>query len=181
MATDPISSREKTAIGSLVFLRELTEEDASDAYAAWLNDPEVNQWLETRRVTVPELRDYIRAKRASPSALLFGIFWKETGQHIGNVKLEPIDDEKKEATIGILIGEKPFWGKGVATEVTNLAVKYAFSALGLQAVTLGVIPENKPAIRVYEKCGFTRVRIEPNAMDHDGVLYDRWVFQKSQP
>src|SRR3989339_329284 len=166
--------------GSRVFLRTLQEDDATDAYAAWLNDPEVNQWLETRRVTVPELRTYIRAKRESPDALLFGIFWKQTGQHIGNIKLEPIDREKKEATIGILIGEKPFWGKGVATEATNLAAEYAFSALGLQGVTLGVIPENKPAIRVYEKCGFTRVRIDPKTMNHDGVLYDRWVFRKER-
>jgi RimJ/RimL family protein N-acetyltransferase len=174
-------SQERTLAGTLVFLRPLAEEDATDAYAAWLNDPEVNRWLETHSVTLPELRAYIREKRESPHALLLGIFWKETGQHIGNVKLEPIDREKREATIGILIGEKAFWGKGVATEATNLATEHAFSALGMRAVTLGVIPENTAAIRVYEKCGFTRVRIDAKAVNHDGVLYDRWVYRREVP
>ncbi len=178
MAAVPANSHAETVTGLSIFLRELVETDASEAYAAWLNDPKVNRWLETRRVTVPELRSYIRAKRENPDALLLGIFWKQTGQHIGNIKLEPIDRKNREATIGILVGEQNFWGKGVATEATNLAVAYAFSALGMRAVTLGVIPENKPAIRVYEKCGFRRVRIDPKVMDHDGVLYDRWVYRK---
>src|SRR5688572_28708640 len=106
--------------GPQVGLRELRESDASDAYASWLNDPVVNQYLETRSVALPELRNYIRAKAESPTALLFGIFWKENGKHIGNVKLEPIDRDKGEATMGILIGDKDYWGKGVATETTNL-------------------------------------------------------------
>jgi len=167
--------------GSQIFLRTLTEKDASEAYARWLNDPEVNRWLETRRVTVPELKTYIREKQESPAALLCGIFWKENGQHIGNVKLEPIDFKKKEATLGIIVGARAYWGKGAATEATNLITDYAFSVLGMQAVTLGVIPENKSAIRVYEKCGFTVVHTDPKAMNHDGVLYDRCVLRKEAP
>ena len=167
--------------GTLIFLRELKEEDASGAYAGWLNDPEVNRWLETRSVTVPELRTYIREKRESPDAILFGIFWKENGRHIGNIKLEPIDRKRKEVTIGILIGEKTFWGKGVATEATNLVTDYAFKDLRMRAANLGVISENKPAIRVYEKCGFTVLRTEKKKMNHDGVLYDACYLQKLAP
>lgn len=172
---------EHTLSGTLIFLRELTEADATESYAHWLNDPEVNQWLETRHVTVPELRTYIREKRLSSNALLFGIFWKENGQHIGNIKLEPMDRENGEATIGILIGEKAYWGKGVATEATNLVTDFAFRNLHMHAVNLGVISENKSAIHVYEKCGFTLVRKEKEKMNHDGILYDAWYFQKLAP
>lgn len=167
--------------GSIVFLRELHEGDASETYAAWLNDPVVNQFLETRSVTVPELKAYIRSKVESPTALFLGIFWKEDGRHIGNIKLEPIDGTKKEATIGILIGDKECWGKGVATEATNLLTEYAFSELALNAVKLGVIPQNAAAIRVYEKCGFHQVEVEKDAMNHDGVMFDRVVMKKTKP
>lgn len=170
-----------TITGEHIELRILTEADASEEYAAWLNDPMVNQYLETRHVSLEELKTYIREKAEKPDALLFGIFWRENSRHIGNLKLEPIDREKGEAAIGILIGDKASWGKGVATEATNLAAEYAFSTLKLRALTLGVIPENTAAIRVYEKCGFVRTRVESDALNHDGILYDRIVMRREAP
>ncbi|MBI1812552.1 GNAT family N-acetyltransferase [Candidatus Peregrinibacteria bacterium] len=167
--------------GDHIFLRELREEDATEAYASWLNDPEVNRYLETRQVTLEQLRSYIREKAASPDALLFGIFWKENGRHIGNIKLEPIDREAHEATMGILIGDKEYWGKGIATEATNLISDYAFSLLHLRSITLGVIADHAAAIRVYEKCGFARVRVEKGAINHDGVLFDKLVMRREAP
>lgn len=167
--------------GQLVFLRELQEKDASEDYASWLNDSEVNQFLETRHVTTEELRAYIREKQESSNAMLFGIFWKDTGKHVGNVKLEPIDHAAKETMLGILIGDKQYWGKGIATEATNLLTEFAFTELHMEAVTLGVIAHHTAAIRVYEKCGFQRVKTEEKAVDHDGVLYDRVVMRKTAP
>lgn len=170
-----------TLAGTVVYLRQLREDDASDAYAGWLNDPVVNMYLETRSVTVPELKKYIKEKIESPSALLFGIFATENGQHIGNLKFEPIDHDAQETTMGILIGDKNYWGKGAGTDATNVATRFAFNTLGMKAVNLGVISKNAPAIRVYEKCGFTLVRTEKNALNHDGVLYDRLVYRKERP
>ena len=34
--------------GKHIFLRRLTEEDVSDDYVNWMNDPEINQYLESR-------------------------------------------------------------------------------------------------------------------------------------
>lgn len=179
--TVPPSPKDPSLTGDLVRLRPLTETDATEDYAAWLNDPVVNQYLETRSVTIDELKTYIREKTESPTAMLFGIVWKENGKHIGNVKLEPIDREKGEATMGILIGDKNYWGKGAATEATNVLCAYAFDVLKLKAISLGVIAENLAAIRVYEKCGFTQWAVEAKAMDHDGKLFDRVVMRKEAP
>lgn len=165
--------------GNNIDLRILTEEHATEKYANWLNDKEVNKYLETRSVTIHELVKYIAEKNASDEALLLGIFWKEGDVHIGNLKLEPIDYQKKKATLGIVIGEKEYWGKGVATEAINLITNYAFTILKLNEVALGVISENKSAIHVYEKCGYEIVRTEPNAINHDGEHFDRVVMRKT--
>jgi|TARA_Y100000310_G_C20416415_1_gene684546 RimJ/RimL family protein N-acetyltransferase len=165
--------------GDSIDLRTLSEEHATEKYAGWLNDPEVNKYLETRQVTVDELKSYIAEKNTSSNALLFGIFWKEDDTHIGNLKLEPIDHEKSKATLGILIGDKDYWGKGVATEATNLITQYAFTTLGLKEVNLGVISDNRAAIRVYEKCGFTTFKTDPKALDHDGKLFDQVWMRKT--
>lgn len=162
--------------GTTIYLRELTESDANEAYCNWLNDPIVNKYLETRKATIEDLKQYIRLKKESPNCLFFGIFLKENDKHIGNVKLEPIDFERKTSYFGILIGEKEQWGKGIGTEATRLAVDYAFNVLNLKEVMLGVIAENKAAIRAYEKVGFEIKRVEGKKIKHDATLYDQVIM-----
>jgi len=166
------------AEGERVVLRILEPADASERYARWLNDPVVNQYLETRTASVADLRRYIGERDESSKALFFGIFWKETGEHIGNVKLEPIDTEQRTAVMGMLIGEKEFWGKGVATEVTNLIVSFSFDTLGLRELSLGVLAKNTAARRVYKKCGFEAYRVEKQSVNHNGTLHDHLFMRK---
>ncbi len=160
-------------------LRVLEETDASEKYVSWLKDPIVNQYLETRDTTLAELKNYIKEKNESPGCLFFGIFDKENNNHIGNVKLEPIDFAKSCATMGIIIGERNYWGKGVATEVVKAIVSFAFEYLGIKEVNLGVISENKAAIKVYEKSGFEIYKTDKQALDHNGKKFDQ-VWMKKQ-
>jgi len=160
--------------GEQILLRELTVDDASQAYCDWLNDPVVNKYLETRHATTPQLREYIQKQIDDPNSLFLGVLDKQSGQHIGNVKLEPIDWQNKKAVFGILIGEKSYWNRGVGTEATRLAVTIAF---GMECVELGVISENAAAIRAYQKVGFRETQRIPKAMNHGGILYDKVVMQ----
>jgi spore coat polysaccharide biosynthesis protein SpsF len=145
------------------YLRELTPEDATDRYCQWLNDPDVNRFLETRHASIDELRKYVSEKKASSNCVFYGIFVKENNDHIGNVKLEPISYDKKEATIGVLIGDRIWWGRGICTEVVRAVVDYAFSAMKLNKISLGVYSENAAAIKCYENAGFSIEKVEPLA------------------
>ncbi len=167
--TIPIESERLT-------LRSLDVSDATERYVSWLKDKTVNQYLETRNATIESLARYIEEKQKSGTALFLGIFVKETGEHIGNVKLEPIEGGR--ATMGILIGERFWWGKGIATEVTNAVSDYAFRHLGVTEMNLGVIAENAAAIRVYEKCGFVVDRVEKDALNHSGKKFDQVFMVK---
>jgi len=164
--------------GNNLFLSVLLEEHATDKYAGWLNDSYVNNYLETREVSKTDLVNYINEKFLSDNSLFFGIFFKENSEHIGNIKLEPIDFDKEQATLGIIIGEKEYWGRGLATEATNSLVDYAFSVLGLKEVRLGVVSENKAAIKVYAKCGFKVFEIKEKAIDHNGEKFDQVFMRK---
>lgn len=159
--------------GERIYLRQLIESDASQEYCNWLNDPEVNKFLETRQSTIEELKEYIKKQLSDPNSIFFGIFDKEKDLHIGNLKLEPIDREKKSAVVGILIGNKYFWGKGLGTEAINLVVKYAFEELGLEKIELGVIANNLWAIRSYEKAGFKIDEVQKNAIRHGEETFDK--------
>ena len=158
------------------YLRELKEEDASQEYCNWLNDPEVNKFLETKKTTIEELKQYIKEKRENPDCLFLGIFLKDTNKHIGNIKLEPVDFENKKATLGILIGDKNYWGRGICTEAVKLLVDYVFENLNLEKVDLGVISENKAAINCYLKAGFRIKKIEQRAIKYDNRFYDKVIM-----
>lgn len=171
---DPLtkSATDAKIPGKRVYLRELTPKNASKEYCAWLNDSEVNKYLETRKCNIPELKRYIQKQLDDPNSFFVGIFDKKNNKHIGNIKLEPIDWKNKKAVFGILIGNKDYWGKGIGTEATKLIVDYAFKDMNLNEIELGVISENKAAIKVYEKVGFKVIDIKKNAVNHDGVLFD---------
>jgi len=87
--------------GNRIYLRKLDEKDATQEYCDWLNDPEVNKYLETREATIKGLRQYIKDKNKDPNCLFLGIFLKENEKHIGNIKLEPVDFKNKKVI---------FWG-----------------------------------------------------------------------
>ena len=159
--------------GNRIYLRELKEEDASQEYCNWLNDPLVNKYLETKKATIKELKKYIREKKENENCIFLGIFIKDTDKHIGNVKLEPIDWNDKKATLGILIGDKNYWGKGICTIATKLVTEYAFEKLGLKKIDLGVLSENKAAIVCYLKSGFKIDNFIPKAVKHENILYDK--------
>jgi RimJ/RimL family protein N-acetyltransferase len=110
--------------------------------------------METKSVSIYDLKKTISEKQASPESILFGIFLKESKQHIGNIKLEPIEFNRREAVIGIIIGKKQEWGKGFCPEAVIAVVDYAFSIMNLNKIRLGVISENTAAINCYKKAGF---------------------------
>lgn len=149
---------EKSFIGRLdggkIYLRELTVKDATEEYAGWLNDPEVNKYLETKSTTVGELQKYIAQKLTSDKVVFLGIFDEKTNKHIGNIKLEPLDIAGGTAVLGILIGDKNYWGRGIAKEAIGLLCNWAFKNLGLKNITLGVYSAHKGAIKTYERAGF---------------------------
>ncbi|MFC1723149.1 GNAT family N-acetyltransferase [Nanoarchaeota archaeon] len=164
-------------IGDRIYLQNLTLEHASEEYAGWLNDSEVNRYLETRKATIDDLKQYIQKQIDNPNSLFVGVFDKESKTHIGNIKLEPIDWSRRTAVFGILIGDKNYWGKGIGTEATKLIVDFAFKSLDLKEIELGVISTNIPAIHVYKKVGFVIDRVEKNKMKHGNKLYDRIVMK----
>jgi len=168
--------KENKIEGQRIYLKPLSEKNATQEYCAWLNDPVVNKFLETRKTTIRDLKKYIQKQIEDPNSFFVGIFDKKIDRHIGNIKLEPIDWKRKKAVFGILIGDKNYWGKGIGTEATKLIVNYAFNQMGLQEIELGVIAENLAAIRAYEKVGFETERIEKKAIRHGKKLFDKLIM-----
>lgn len=137
-------------------LREITEADASETYLSWLRDPLSVKYI-TAAGTQNELynlKQYIRERVGRNAVLFLGIFDATTGQHVGNIKYEPVNDELGYAIMGILIGEVTYRGIGVAKEVITASSKWLSDNRNIYEILLGVHLENVSAIKAYEKMGF---------------------------
>lgn len=143
-------------IGENVYLRPLEMEDI-DKFILWFNDQEVRQFL-TRNLPLNRIRekDWIEKLYKDDSEVVLGIVLKDDDRLIGNIALHKISNPHRNATLGIVIGDKTCWSKGHGTEALKLMTEYGFSQLNLHRIFLTVIDFNKRAIRAYEKAGFKK-------------------------
>ena len=67
-------------------MRTLNIDDCSQEYVDWINDSQINRYLETRWSTqdMETVKSYVATMLESPDNLLFDIFLKEDDRHIGN-------------------------------------------------------------------------------------------------
>lgn len=131
------------------------EIDELKGYLSWMRNKQANPFIQgvNESYSSEDLVDYITEKNDSVAAILLGIFVKTENTHIGNIKLEPIHP-RKSATLGILIGEESWRGKGVGFEVISKVLEFCFNDLELEYVELGVNKKNLKAIHLYTRLGF---------------------------
>lgn len=138
-----------------LLFRRLSHQHISQDYVSWLNDPEVNRFLETRgNYTLEMLTSYVEEHHKN-EIYFWAIHHKESDTHIGNIKIDPIDFEVGTGEYGILMGDKAYWGKGFAKEASHRIISYCFDELKLATITLGVIEDNVKAVSLYKNMGFT--------------------------
>lgn len=137
-------------------LKSLTKEDVTDRYLGWVNSPDQSQYITYAKQShsLDEVRAYVNQKANDDHILFLGIFDKKNQEHVGNVKYEPVDFDNGCATMGILIGEEKYRGKGVASEVIKASAVWLYEKYQINTIELGVDYENVNAIKAYEKCGF---------------------------
>jgi RimJ/RimL family protein N-acetyltransferase len=140
----------------ILILKELESNDVTQTYIDWLNDFEVNKYLESRYMNhdINTVKDFVDSYRNSEIEFLFGIFLKGSIKHIGNIKLGPINKHHKRADIGILIGDKDYWGKGFAKEAISMISQFAFDQLKLAKLTAGCYESNIGSKKAFEKSGY---------------------------
>ena len=137
-------------------LRELNAEDVTEKYLNWLNDKDITKWIvaASKKNNLNSLKEYVSQRIGRNDILFLAIFDNKTNSHIGNIKYEPIDYEAGIATMGILIGEREYRGKGVFAEVFLASASWLKNDKKISRINLGVEMKNHAAIRAYQKCGF---------------------------
>ncbi|HYF76937.1 MAG TPA: GNAT family protein [Symbiobacteriaceae bacterium] len=163
--------------GDRVGIRPLRPSDAS-ALRRFVSDPDVANLLFEELGGEP------------PSALLLGtmIFFQmlsnspdfgiveRNGRLIGSVRLWRVSDRNRSAMLTVFIGEKRAWNRGYGQDALRLALRHAFTNMGLHRVELHVFAFNERAIRCYERVGFVREGARREALFRENRFHDILVM-----
>ncbi|MBP2316254.1 GNAT family N-acetyltransferase [Azospirillum soli] len=129
--------------------------DISDEYVAWMNDPEVVQYTDSRYVQ--QTRETIGAFLRSfdgRNAMIWRIIHKPDGVYIGNCLLR-VNWLHKVAELGGMVGDRRYWGKPVIAQTFERLIRHAFQDLGMEKVTGGTRSCNYPAVYNLHRIGMT--------------------------
>jgi len=79
------------------------------------------------------------------------------GLLIGFIRYSVRREHENYARIGILIGDRNYWGHGIGTEALKLSIDELFKDQLLTRIELDTAMFNLRAQRCFEKCGFKRM------------------------
>jgi ribosomal-protein-alanine N-acetyltransferase len=167
--------------GKRIYLRDHQASDL-DVFHAWLSDPVVAQYLTWRTSTPDEslilLAEALRENNSHPRAKdYFAIVMKANDQIIGEAgfTVESRAENGGVADLGYFL-LKEYWGKGYATEATELMIGYCFTVLGLHKVTASCDAENRSSENVMKKCGLEREAYQKKQYLLEGKWRDRLEY-----
>ncbi|WP_353085168.1 GNAT family N-acetyltransferase [Flavobacterium sp.] len=136
-----------------VLIRPLIISDAQISFK-WRNDPKIWELTGSKpkqEITLEIEHDWIKKAIADKTTKRFAILVDDV--YVGNIQLTDII-EYDTAQYHVFIGDRNYWGKGIAKLATNQILYYAKVVLGLKNIFLKVRKENFSAIKVYKKNGF---------------------------
>lgn len=156
MKTLSLSDFKTPLNGGKTRLRAKTTADAERDYR-WQSDAEMALLDATPPLRMTFSR-YLAAYRQalgapSPTRQIFAV---ETlsGEHIGNLSYYGINEEKGEAELGVMIGQRGYLGKGYGRDAISTILRHIFSQTNLRRITLKTLKGNIRAQKCFIKCGF---------------------------
>jgi len=142
--------------GERIYLRGIERDDLNRCHD-WMSDPGLRATLAQRYpMSLAREADWVeRATRGQDtSEMNFAICLQEDDRHIGNCGLIAIERDNRAATLGILIGEAEFRGRGLGEDAVRTLCRFAFDEMDLHKIRLDVYSTNPGAMRTYESVGF---------------------------
>ena len=164
----PESDDQVLVRGEKIVLREKGIDDAQDDYA-WRVDEELARLDATRPLNM-SYNDFLRYSKEemnypSPRSKRLAIDTLD-GKHIGNCMYYDIDLRQGEAELGIMIGDREYWGKGYGTDSVNSLLDHIFTTTPITRVYLHTLEWNNRARNSFAKSGFRDVKpVRRNGFD----------------
>jgi RimJ/RimL family protein N-acetyltransferase len=139
---------------SRVRLRAIIPEDLAH-FARWSADADYMRLLDDDPIRPQSASFFAHMSAHGEDQHHFGVEALPEELMIGFVALFNVKWRNQTADMAMGIGEASYRGKGYGSAALRLLLDYAFHELNLYRVGLSVLSYNAPAIRAYERAGFS--------------------------
>ena len=124
------------------------------------NDPRVNKYIFTdAHISKEEQEKWYRKQKRDKKNLVFIAFADEP---VGYCQVKNIDYVNRSCELGFYVAPE-YQNKGYGTILVKELIKYVTEKLNMHRLYLEVFADNEKAIRLYERCEFSK----------EGILRDK--------
>lgn len=162
-------SRADMVEGRNLLIRPISVNEINQRYVGWLNNPEINQFLEVRHnpQTIESTVGYINGLRSKKGCEMFAILTKKEQIHIGNITITHYNPNRQRyAVFGMMIGDSKAKDMGLGGQAMVLLMEYLFSDPAIIRVECGAIADNQKSWKTIELLGLKR----------EGILRNRSIL-----
>lgn len=99
---------------------------------------------------------------------------------VGTCSLEEISYKHQRAKTGTLLFDKTTWGQGIATEMMQLRLEWAFEALPLRKISSGYLASNTASAKMQARAGYQIVGTQYEHFWRNGAWQDHITTEISR-
>ena len=146
----------------------------------WKNDEEVFKYLGGgfRPISESQQKKWMESMIENNSTNQRFMIISEDNKKIGFIGLYSISEIHRTCTLGIYIGEKKYWGKGIASRAYSALEDYARRYLNIRKIRLEVVRDNEGAVNLYKKLQFEMCGVFKKDRFIDGEYRDIILMEK---
>ena len=137
----------------LLALRNFKLINITKEYLSWINNKSLFKYSRHKKIIYNNKKalDYYNYNKNKKN-LFLSIFHKKNKKNIGTLTL--VFKKNKICNIGILIGNKNYQNKGLASKVINLLIKNSYFSEKVKFFEIGTNNQHKSMIRIARNCKF---------------------------
>lgn len=156
--------------GDLVELRAVEREDVP-RYVPWFNDEEVVAYFgRYEPMALAEEEHWYESQGSNPEVRNYAMYYQ--GEHVGGAGYAHLNFKDRNAEVGLFIGRKDLWDKGLGADTLRALLRHGFDQLNLHRIYLRVFAENARAVHCYENVGFRHEGMHRHAHFRHGHYQD---------
>ena len=122
----------------------------------WKNDEEIFKYLGGgyRPTSISQQKNWMEKITENTLENQRYMILSEDNEKVGVIGLYGISAIHKTCSLGIYIGEKQYWGQGIASRAYKALEQYAKEYMNIRKIRLEVVEDNEGAVKLYKKLGF---------------------------
>jgi ribosomal-protein-alanine N-acetyltransferase len=148
--------------GKRIYLEPFSSTHLYDpAYFRWLSDIEVVRYIGRdellKGMPFVEAENYVNQLWVNKYCHFLAVHHLETGKFIGTAKINFINAKGREygiADMGIMLGERSFWGQGLAKDILQAISIFAFDELKARKLSAGGYSSNEAVVKAFLRIGY---------------------------